>query len=316
MEGKSINYNFGPIAKGVAINIYILGLLFFILSFIILLRYRKIGFIRKAIFNTSLFAVVFTFSQYCLIKYPFLFGDFPEEHASSLLFLTLPFLMLAMNNPDIAFFFLAPLYFRSHFVKGVPEASLLHEFSSNLSPPHKSTHIRALLAAYLTLWTGIFPVLSVGKEQIAELPWFVAPFVFFYIFTFISSILLLFFHTKIPRCRRALLYSPIVSLLFLLGIYVTTISFNAYPLLKFLFLYLSLVLLVFGVEKLDLLFFLAFPYLFPQARIRSAKNSENIKWVDDFPSSLSIENNTAMISMLLSIIFASFFVVDYFMLHR
>jgi hypothetical protein len=305
------------VVNGVAINVYFGGLLFFMFSFVFHLRHWKTGFIRKAIFNTSLIVVIFTISLYCLFKYHFLFGGFTEEYRTLPLFLlAFPFLGLANNNPDITFFFLAPFYFRSNLVKGVPEDSLLHDLRHSLSPPHKSTHIRALLVGYLFMWMGIFPFLFVDKDEIAELPWFVAPFVFFYIVTFISSILLLSFHTKIPRCRRALLYSPIVSLLFLLGIYVTTISFNPYPLLKFLFLSLSLALLVFGVEKLDLLFFFAFPYLFLQARIRSAKNSENIKWVDDFPSSLSIENNTAMISMLLGIIFASFFIVDYFILHR
>jgi hypothetical protein len=109
-----------------------------------------------------------------------------------------------------------------------------------------------------------------------------------------------------------LLYSPIISLIFLFGIYVISIIFESYFILKALFLSLILLFLYLEAEWTGLPFFFAFPCLFLLAKIRSVIKSDNMKWVDDFPSSLSIENNTMTMLMLLGIVFASFFVVDYF----
>lgn len=225
-------------------------------------------------------------------------------------------MLSAANNPDVAFFFLAPYYLRGNLSKGVWEASSLQDFRNSLSVPYKSAHIRALLGGYLSGWIYIFPDLFIDKERVVGLPWFVPPFAFLYVFTFMSSVLLLSFHIKIPRCKHALLYSPIISFIFLFGIYVTSISFQSFPHIKFFFLLLILLFFIFGVGWLDLLFFFASPYLFLRAKIRRDVKEEELQWVYDFPPTLSIESMTLMTLMQLGIIFSSWFVVDYFILFR
>lgn len=298
--------------KNVLVGISTLGFLFYLVSLIILLRYRKIHFVRQAIWNTSLIVAIFVIFAYILLAYPFLFKGFSEEYIYIPVFF-LPFFLMANYNLDIAFFFVAPYYWLKNKRKREPEASMFKDLREALAAP--SHPIRTLIVGFLYFWIFSFSLIIIRTGERSNLPWFVPTLAFIYIFNYMLAILILLIHSKIRRCRYALLNSILIPPIIVLAFYLGSVSSEVSPPFKIFYLLVILLFLSFAVGWLDLLFFFASPCLFFYSRLKRITETDTLKWAYDFPSPLCTPINTVSVLLLLYIFLGSWFVVDWFFLN-